>query len=278
MVGTSTITHFNRFHLTFNHITFSYTANGDKLDVYSLRTLRFLCEPCGKNFNRKGRKDLRRVRKEKRPVCVKVKYNTIPVQPSATDVAQMKTILGIDPGLNITGYGVIDVSTGKVRLLEAGVVRSRALPDTARNSDGGGQGLVRKVKEIYDGVREVIEMFSPEVMAMEELYSHYDRPRTAIQMGHARGCICLAAAQSDIAVVSYGATKVKKLLTGSGHATKDQVQRAIQLELGLEQLPSPADVADAIALALCHHYHDRFGVSNLPDAIKGNFPGNTVLR
>jgi len=182
----------------------------------------------------------------------------------------MKTILGIDPGLNITGYGVIDVSSGKVRLLEAGVVRSK--------SDGDGQGLVRKVKEIYDGVREVIEMFSPEVMAMEELYTHYDRPRTAIQMGHARGCICLAAAQSGIAVVSYGATKVKKLLTGSGHATKDQVQRAIQLEFGLEQLPSPADVADAIALALCHHYHDRFGVSNLPDAIKGNFPGNTVLR
>ena len=172
----------------------------------------------------------------------------------------MKTILGIDPGLNVTGYGVIDVSTGKVRLLEAGIVRSRDIPDAASKSEGGGQGIVRKVKEIYDGVREVIEMFSPEVMAMEELYTHYDRPRTAIQMGHARGCICLAAAQSDIAVVSYGATKVKKLLTGSGRATKEQVQRAIQLELGLDQCPSPADVADAIALALCHHYHLRFGI------------------
>ena len=179
----------------------------------------------------------------------------------------MKTILGIDPGLNVTGYGVIDVSTGKVRLLEAGIVQSRQ----------GGK-LEHRVKEIYDGVREVIEMFSPEVMAMEELYTHYDRPRTAIQMGHARGCICLAAAQSDIKVVSYGATKVKKILTGSGRATKDQMQRAIQLELGLGQVPSPADVADAVALALCHHYHARFGVNNLPDGIKGNFPGNTVLR
>jgi len=178
----------------------------------------------------------------------------------------MKAILGIDPGLNTTGYGVIDVSTGKVRLLEAGVVRSRA-----------GE-LALKVREIYDGVREVIEMFSPEVMAMEELYTHYDRPTTAILMGHARGCICLAAAQSGIGVVSYGATKVKKLLTGSGRATKDQVQRAIKLELGLDQYPDPPDVADAIALALCHRYHGRFGVNDPSDVIKGNFPGNTMLR
>jgi crossover junction endodeoxyribonuclease RuvC len=183
----------------------------------------------------------------------------------------MRTILGIDPGLNITGYGVIDVASGRVRLLEAGVVRSR------RDAE-----LAHKVKEIYDGVREVIEMFSPEVMAMEELYTHYDRPTTAVRMGHARGCICLAAAQSGIEVLSYESTKVKKLLTGSGRATKDQVQRAIKLELGLASNPEPPDVADAIALAFCHFYHERMGASNfsgaITDAIKGNFPDNTVLR
>jgi crossover junction endodeoxyribonuclease RuvC len=178
----------------------------------------------------------------------------------------MRTILGIDPGLNTTGYGVIDVSTGKVRLLEAGIVRSRA------------KELALKVQEIYVGVREIMEMFSPDVMAMEELYTHYDRPTTAILMGHARGCICLAAAQSDIPVVSYAATKVKKLLTGSGRATKDQVQRAIKLELGLDQYPDPPDVADAIALALCHRYHGRVGANDIPDALKGNFPMDTVLR
>ena len=178
----------------------------------------------------------------------------------------MRAILGIDPGLNITGYGVIDVSMGKVRLLEAGVVKSRT-----------GE-LAHKVKDIYDGVREVIEMFSPEVLAMEEIYTHYDRPKTATLMGHARGCICLAAAQLGVDVVSYEATKVKKLLTGSGRATKDQVQRAIKLELGLDQYPDPPDVADAIALALCHRYHGRFGTNDLPNAIKGNFPGNAALR
>jgi len=178
----------------------------------------------------------------------------------------MKAILGVDPGLNTTGYGVVDVSTGKVRLLEAGVVRSRA------------KELARKTKEIYEGVREVIEMFSPDVMAIEQLYTHYDRPTTAILMGHARGCICLAAAQSDIEVVSYAATQVKKLLTGSGRATKDQVQRAIKLELGLEQYPDPPDVADALALALCHLYHGRFTTNHTADPIRGHFPGKTVLR
>ena len=168
----------------------------------------------------------------------------------------MKTILGIDPGLDRTGYGVIDVSTGRVRLLEAGVVR------------GSAKELADRVKEIYDGVREVIDLFHPEVMAMEQLYSHYVHPQTAVKMGHARGCICLAAAQSGIRVISYAATQVKKRLTGSGRATKDQVQRAIKLELGLEQSPDPPDVADALAIALCHLYHGRLG----------DFPDNSVLR
>ncbi len=159
----------------------------------------------------------------------------------------MKRILGIDPGLNTTGYGVIDVSSGKVRLLEAGVVRSRS------------KELAEKVKEIYDGVREVIETFHPDAMALEELYSHYDRPTTAILMGHARGCICLAAAQAGLDVTSYAATKIKKILTGNGHAPKDQMQRAIQLELGLGKVPEPPDVADALAVALCRFYHGRLG-------------------
>jgi crossover junction endodeoxyribonuclease RuvC len=78
-------------------------------------------------------------------------------------------------------------------------------------------------------------------------------------MGHARGAICLAAAQSDIVVTSYEATKVKKIVTGSGRATKDQVQRAVKLELGLDKSPEPPDVADALAIALCHFYHGRLG-------------------
>jgi crossover junction endodeoxyribonuclease RuvC len=163
----------------------------------------------------------------------------------------MPVILGIDPGLNITGYGVIEASKGlsrRLRLIEAGVVRSKS------------KELPKKVEEIFDGIREIIESFSPEVLALEEVFSRYDRPMTAVLMGHARGCICLAAAQSDIPVVSYAATKVKKMLTGNGRAGKEQIQRAIRLELKLDREPEPPDVADALAIALCHIYHGTLDV------------------
>lgn len=156
---------------------------------------------------------------------------------------QSNRILGIDPGLNITGYAVIESSGKTVRLCEAGVVRGRS-----------GGSLTQRIADIHKGVAEVIAELQPAAVAVEELYSHYDRPRTAILMGHARGVICLAAAQADVPVINYAATQVKKILTGSGRASKAQVQRAIQLELGLSETPDPPDVADALAIAVCHHY------------------------
>lgn len=152
-------------------------------------------------------------------------------------------ILGIDPGLNVTGYGVLDVVGGRLKLREGGVVRSQS-----------GGSLTERLAWIHRGVADVIDTFQPRVMAVEELYSHYRHPRTAILMGHARGVICLAAAQAEIPVIHYAATQVKKILTGSGRAAKSQVQRAIRDELGLAEVPEPDDVADALAIALCHHY------------------------
>jgi len=152
-------------------------------------------------------------------------------------------VLGIDPGLNVTGYGVLEIDDGEPRLCEAGIVCGRT-----RGS------LTARLAEIHRGVADVIAGLRPAVMALEELYSHYKRPRTAILMGHARGVICLAGAQAGIPVVHYSATQVKKILTGSGRAPKLQVQQAIQRELRLAELPEPPDVADALAIALCHHY------------------------
>jgi crossover junction endodeoxyribonuclease RuvC len=162
-------------------------------------------------------------------------------------------ILGIDPGLNITGYGVLEADRGRLRLCEAGVVRGKS-----RGS------LAERLVEIYSGVRDVIASLQPDVMAIEELYSHYERPRTAILMGHARGVICLAAAETDIPVCHYAATQIKRILTGSGRAPKSQVQRAIQRELILASPPEPPDVADALAAALCHYY-----LKDKPQAGKG---------
>ena len=157
-----------------------------------------------------------------------------------------RRILGIDPGLNITGYGVVEVSDKGLRLCEAGVVRGRS-----RGS------MVDRLNEIYDGIRDVIGSLEPTRVALEEIYSHYQRPRTAILMGHARGVICLAARQSGIEVANYSATQIKRIITGTGRASKSQVQSAIQRELNLASPPEPADVADALAIALCDFYLNR---------------------
>jgi crossover junction endodeoxyribonuclease RuvC len=153
-------------------------------------------------------------------------------------------ILGIDPGLNTTGYGVIDVAAaGKIRLVEAGIVRSRPKDP-----------LETKLGEIHAGVREVIAAHQPEFMALEQLFSHYERPRTAILMGHARGVICLAARTASLTVRHFEPTRVKKMLTGNGRASKHQMQLAVKLQLGLATIPEPTDVADALAIALCGHH------------------------
>jgi crossover junction endodeoxyribonuclease RuvC len=114
--------------------------------------------------------------------------------------------------------------------------------------------MARRVKTLYDGVCEVLDEWRPGVMVVEQLYAHYAHPRTAILMAHARGAYFLAGAQRGISVLSYAATKVKKLVTGSGRAGKEQVQHAITRELGLAKLPEPHDVADALAVALCHYF------------------------
>lgn len=155
-------------------------------------------------------------------------------------------IVGIDPGLSITGYAVVERSARGIVLIEAGMIRGRSRGD-----------LAARLKEIHDGVADVTRTFQPAAMAIEELYSHYERPRTAILMGHARGVICLAAAQADVPVVSYSATQIKRLLTGNGRAPKSQMQRAICHEFGLAAPPEPPDVADAMALALCHLFLER---------------------
>jgi crossover junction endodeoxyribonuclease RuvC len=153
-------------------------------------------------------------------------------------------ILGIDPGLGITGYGVLESTNGSPRLVEAGVIRS-----TERTDD-----LPARLAEIHRGVTDVIATLKPAAMALEQLYSHIAHPRTSILMGHARGVICLAAAEAGIPVVHYSATQIKRILTGNGRAPKSQVQRAIEKELHLDRPPEPPDVADALAVALCHYY------------------------
>jgi len=114
------------------------------------------------------------------------------------------------------------------------------------------QPLELRVQAIYRDIREVIEEFKPAAMALEDLHSKYEFPKTAILMGHARAAVCLAAAECDVPVAGYAPSRVKNAVTGSGAASKEQVQQAIVTHLRLASPPRPFDVADAFALAICH--------------------------
>jgi crossover junction endodeoxyribonuclease RuvC len=149
-------------------------------------------------------------------------------------------ILGIDPGLHICGYAVIDIDRHNFKLLEAGVCRTNTK-----------LVIEKRLVQIGQDINSLLAKFQPAYVSVEELYSHYAHPKTAILMGHARGVILEAACRNGTNVRSFAATRIKKSLTGNGRASKLQMQNSIKSLLGLATLPEPADVADAIAAALC---------------------------
>jgi crossover junction endodeoxyribonuclease RuvC len=154
-------------------------------------------------------------------------------------------ILGVDPGLRVTGYGVISCFTkaqaADPELVEAGLIRTRER-----------DGIAGRLDEIYRSLSEVISELKPDVLVIERLYAHYEHPATAILMGHARGVVCLLSGIHGVPLSSIASTQVKKSVTGSGHAGKLQVQRMVQHVLGLKSLPDPPDVADALAVAITY--------------------------
>jgi crossover junction endodeoxyribonuclease RuvC len=149
-------------------------------------------------------------------------------------------ICGIDPGIGITGYAIVRTHDEGTRVMDAGICR------TDRAAE-----LPQRLVQLADDIESVLSRWHPEAVCIEQLYAHYKHPRTAILMGHARGVIITAAARACIEVCSYGATQVKRSLTGNGRASKGQMQRAIMATLGLPRIPEPPDVADALAVALC---------------------------
>jgi crossover junction endodeoxyribonuclease RuvC len=151
-------------------------------------------------------------------------------------------IIGVDPGLIATGYGVIDVSEPcRLDCLAAGVIR----PDT--------KDLSLRLLHIHEQLTKVLHEFIPDALAVEDLYASYEFPKTAILMGHARGVIILAARRKNIPIMSLSATKIKKSVTGSGHAGKLQVQRAVFSFFRVNPISTeiPSDVTDALAIAVC---------------------------
>ena len=158
-------------------------------------------------------------------------------------------ILGIDPALTVTGYGLIEAKKNKLYIIEAGIVSTDSRETTPQRLD-----------KIHRSILNLINESKPEVMVLEKLYAHYRHPTTAYLLGQARGVICLACAKANIPLAEYSATRVKKAVVGNGQASKYQVQRMVANILNLNSLPKYTDVTDALALAISHSYITRSAI------------------
>ena len=149
-------------------------------------------------------------------------------------------ILGIDPGYAIVGVGVIQYTGNKFRTIDYFAITTEAHTP-----------FEQRLKIIYDGVNEVIDKYNPDYMAIEELFFN-DNAKTAIAVGQARGVIVLSAVNHGVEVFEYTPLQVKQAVVGYGRADKNQVQQMTRALLGLNSIPKPDDVADALAIAVCH--------------------------
>jgi crossover junction endodeoxyribonuclease RuvC len=147
--------------------------------------------------------------------------------------------MGVDPGLVATGFGVLEAGADAVTVLDAGVITTAST-----------QPLEARLNALYRAVLRIIEARTPTFLVVEDLYSEYKFPRTAILMGHARGVVYLAARQLGVGVTALAPSEVKRAVTGNGSAGKAQVQRGVQTLLGLKDVPRPSHVADALGLAV----------------------------
>lgn len=149
-------------------------------------------------------------------------------------------ILGIDPGTAITGYGLCSVESDKIKVLDYGCIRTTSKENAAL-----------RLLKVYETLEQLIREKQPQHLAVEQLFFNKN-VRTALIVGQARGVVLLAAAKANIPVWEYTPLQVKQAVTGYGQATKKQVQEMVRLFLNLSELPQPDDIADALAIAICH--------------------------
>ena len=156
-------------------------------------------------------------------------------------------ILGIDPGLITTGYGVVDIKAGGVKILEAGTIE----PNTKDLFE-------QRILKIHLHITTILQAHHPDVVVLEKLYAHYKHPATAAVLGHARGVICLAVAQQKIKLVEQSVKRIRKALTGNGNATKVQCQEFVKRLLNIKSAGFKLDASDALALALGQAHMMRY--------------------
>ena len=156
-------------------------------------------------------------------------------------------ILGIDPGIAIVGYGIVDKNANAYKAVKYDAITTKAHTP-----------IENRLLSIYNELDLIIKEYKPEVMSVEELFFN-NNAKTAFAVGQARGVILLAAVQNNLPIYEYTPLQVKQALTGYGRADKNQIQQMVKAMLGLSAVPKPDDVADALAIAMCHGNSMRFG-------------------
>ena len=154
-------------------------------------------------------------------------------------------IIGIDPGLVQTGFGIINVKDNQVFLIDYGIIKP-APRDTLSN----------RLLTIFNDVCEIVSNYKPQVFAIEDIF-YGKNVKSAMRLGQARGAAMVAAASKGIPIYEYSARKVKQSVTGNGNAHKSQIQFMVKAKLQLDHNPEPMDAADALAIALCHDHQFR---------------------
>ena len=149
-------------------------------------------------------------------------------------------ILGIDPGLVTTGYGLIQIKNNSCKILDFGII-----------SPNSKEKLSSRLRTIYDDISMIIDKFNPSILSIEEVFFGKN-VKSALLLGHARGVAMLSASNNDIPVFEYSARKIKQSITGNGNAHKSQVKYMVMKQLNLDNIDCPTDASDALAIALCH--------------------------
>ena len=169
-----------------------------------------------------------------------------------TSTSGTTRILGIDPGLSRTGYGLIesDLADGgkTLKLVEGGILRGKeSLP------------LPERLKALHSGLAEVLAEYRPEMVVIEDLFSTYAHPRSALMLAHARGALILAVGQANLPLHTFTPNEVKQVVAGNGHATKSSIQSAVKARLQITATLHPPDLADALAIAICYAVRSDIG-------------------
>ncbi len=176
-------------------------------------------------------------------------------------------ILGIDPGLRLTGFGVIEIdsqkSSGKITYISSGVIKTASAKKNVNENEGDREELPARLKVILDGLFEVIDTYSPNQVAIEKVFVNVN-PQSTLLLGQARGAAISAAVIRNLSVAEYTALQIKQAVVGNGHAQKEQVQEMVKRLLNLPAAPK-ADSADALACAICHA-HGGQGLGKLATA------------